>query len=361
MTELEPDNGQWHAAAALSTLTLLAIIPILFKEGVKAFATVVTYLSCLTLVKIFVKETMSFGLNCPDFITMTHMFWSATAAFILERPSTTEALAVLPISIVSGMALLLNNTAFLFGGVAFISMVSCSTPILNFILATVRSRRQVDHWSLGSVVLVVMGGTLCVNGEKVATVLAFILATGAAFFRACRSVLQEDLLSVRVSPLRLVFWSSFWCFLCMIPIMATCEGGKGFSQFASMPPKGKASFLLSILAACTLNISQCFAIKQLGSLMQNIVGNLNLILVIVLSQAWLHESVSASQFSGAFLLVIGTFMNKMVDKKNVAAKEEKLPTVMAHSKTESAPEGGDYNSMGHREVAPSRTQTIRIV
>lgn len=361
MRELKPDYDQWHVAALLSMVTLLAISPILLKEGVKAFATVVTYLSCLTLVKIFVKETMNFGLNCPDFITMTHMFWSATAAFILERPSTTEALAVLPISIVNGISLLLNNTAFLFGGVAFISMVACIAPILTFILATARSRRQVEFRSLVCVVLVVLGGILCVHGEKVATVLAFILASSAAFFRACRSVLQEDLLTVTVSPLRLVFWSSFWSFLCMIPITAMCEGGKGFSEFASMPPKGRASFLLSILAACTLNISQCFAIKQIGALMQNIVGNLNLILVIVLSQAWLHESVTMWQYTGVLLLVAGTFINKMVDKRGDTRKEEQLPTVKAHVKSESASEGGDYNSTGHREVALSRTQTIKIV
>lgn len=353
---------EWRAASFLSMLIILAICPILIREGFKAFAIVVTYLSCLTLVKMYVKETMNSGLNCPDFITMTHMLSSAIAAFILERPSTKEAMAVLPISAVNGISLLLNNTAFLYGGVAFISMVSCTTPIFTFILDMVRSRRALEFRSLVSVLLVVLGAILCVHGEKVAAVLAFVLASAATFFRASKSVLQQDLLTVKVTPLTLVFWSSLWSFLFMIPIMVVNEGSKGFYEFVDLPHHGKTELLMSILAACTLNISQCFAIKQLGALMQSIVGNLNLILVIVLSQAWLHESVSMWQYVGVCLLAGGTFMNKMVDNNlGDNGKGEKLPTVQARMNAEQASEGGDYNSMGHSEAEQLHSQTVKMV
>lgn len=363
MADVQPEVMiEWRAASFLSMLVILAISPVLIKEGFKAFAIVVTYLSCLTLVKMYVKETMISGLNCPDFITMTHMLSSAIAALVLERPSIKEAMAVLPISVVTGISLLLNNTAFLYGGVAFISMVSCTTPIFTFILEMVRSRRALELRSLVSVLLVVLGAVLCVHGEKVAAVLAFVLAGAATFFRAFKSVLQQDLLTVKVTPLRLVFWSCFWSFLFMIPIMVMNEGSKGFYEFVDLPHPGKTQFLMSILAACTLNISQCFAIKLLGALMQSIVGNLNLILVIVLSQAWLHESVSTWQYIGVCLLAGGTFMNKMVDNKlGDAGKVEKLPTVQARMTAEQASEGGDYNSMGHSEVDQLHTQTVKMV
>jgi len=363
MTNVQPEVMiEWRAASFLSMLIILAISPILIREGFKAFAIVVTYLSCLTLVKMYVKETMNSGLNCPDFITMTHMFSSAIAAFMLERPSTKEAMAVLPISAVNGISLLLNNTAFLYGGVAFISMVSCTTPIFTFILEMVRSKRALEFRSSASVLLVVLGAILCVHGEKVAAVLAFVLASAATFFRASKSVLQQDLLTVKVTPLNLVFWSSLWSFLFMIPIMVVNEGSKGFYEFEDLPHHGKTELLMSILAACTLNISQCFAIKQLGALMQSIVGNLNLILVIVLSQAWLHESVSMWQYVGVCLLAGGTFMNKMVDNNlGDNGKGEKPPTVQARMTAEQASEGGDYNSMGHSEAEQPHSQIVKMV
>eukprot|EP00438_Fugacium_kawagutii_P023054 Skav232362 [mRNA] locus=scaffold1062:253472:260935:- [translate_table: standard] len=53
--------------------------------------------------------------------------------------------------------------------------------------------------------------------------------------------------------------------------------------------------------------------KALGALMASIVGNLNLALVIALSTAWLHESVSFWQYVGVTLLCAGTFGNKVQD------------------------------------------------
>ncbi|OLP98745.1 hypothetical protein AK812_SmicGene18785 [Symbiodinium microadriaticum] len=82
-------------------------------------------------------------------------------------------------------------------------------------------------------------------------------------------------------------------------------------------------FLFSILAA---------VVKQLGALLQSIVGldpsNLNLILVIVLSQAWLHEKVTLWQYAGVTLLAAGTFcsMDRVAPKKAQQPTEMVVPT-----------------------------------
>lgn len=315
---------KWRAVTILSVLTLFAISPILFTEGRTAFAAVVLYLACLTLVKIWVKEAMSSGLTCPDSITSIHMISTAAVAFILERPSKKEALAVLPISLVNGCALLLNNTSLLYGGVAFVSMIGCTCPIFTFVLEIARSKRSIEFCSFSAVLLVVLGAMLCVEGEQTAGIISFFLSAGASFFRATKSVWQQDLLTVKVSPLRLVFWSGFWSFLLMIPVVWVTDGTKGITEFANLSTQGKSSFLLSVVAACTLNISQCFAVKLLGAVMQSVVGNLNLILIIALSQAWLHESVSTWQYAGVVLLVAGTILKKTAPRKENLLAEKAI-------------------------------------
>eukprot|EP00930_Biecheleria_cincta_P038791 TRINITY_DN26665_c0_g1_i1.p1 TRINITY_DN26665_c0_g1~~TRINITY_DN26665_c0_g1_i1.p1 ORF type:complete len:424 (+),score=63.86 TRINITY_DN26665_c0_g1_i1:100-1371(+) len=329
-------GGQWGIVAVLAVLLLVAITPIIFTEGIKPFLIVVVYLACLSLVKMYVKETMNQGLECPDFITMLHMIATAGAACIVERPKLDEALSVLPISVVTGCSLILNNTALLHGGVAFTSMIACATPVFTFGLEFSRGKRSLDFAGLVPVLLVVVGAMLCVQGEKTAAMLAFLFASGATFFRAMKSVWQQELLTVQVSPLRLIFWSGFWSFLIMIPIVAVNEGTKGLTLLPGLSMQGKISLLLSAISACTLNVAQCYAVKALGALMQSLVGNLNLILVIALSQAWLHETVSIWQYTGVSLMVVGSILKNVGKKK---AEGAKAPLEQPRFNPESAPEG----------------------
>mmetsp|Transcript_42362 Transcript_42362/g.76021 ORF Transcript_42362/g.76021 Transcript_42362/m.76021 type:complete len:445 (+) Transcript_42362:76-1410(+) len=309
-----PSNS-WKAVWLLTAMIICAISPILFKEGALPFMTVVTYLACLSLVKMYVKATMSSGYPYPDTITMVHMLGTALFAGIIERPVLAEAWNVLPISAVNGVSLILNNTALVHGGVAFISMISCTTPIFTFSLETVRCKRQLDTAGIFSVMLVCFGAMFCVKGERISSMASFMLAVVATFFRATKSVWQHELLTVSLSPMRMVFWSGFWSFLLMVPVAAASEGFSGVSHFFTTTSSARVNFLMSTLCACVLNVSQCLAVKQLGALMQSIIGNLNLILVIVLSQAWLHEDIDPWQYYGVTLLVSGTVLSKMTDKR----------------------------------------------
>lgn len=319
----------WTTVYSLVVMILIAISPIAFREGFRPFCTVVVYLACLSLVKMWVKETMNAGLQYPDSITALHMLCTSLAAASCERPRLSEAWLVLPISVVNGASLLTNNTALLHGGVAFVSMVSSCSPMFTFLLELCRRRRTLDFLTAFSVVLVCCGSAFCVRGEKTASLLALLFASMAALLRAMKSVWQHELLTISVSPMRLVFWSGFWSFWITISMVAMNEGTEALRHFPSAKPEAKRAFLFSIGAAVVLNITQCFAVKQLGALLQSIVGNLNLILVIALSQAWLQEKVSFWQYVGVLLLAAGTFTNKYGDlqKKSPPKADEKAKLV----------------------------------
>mmetsp|Transcript_31183 Transcript_31183/g.72049 ORF Transcript_31183/g.72049 Transcript_31183/m.72049 type:complete len:463 (-) Transcript_31183:68-1456(-) len=343
----EPDGTQWIAVYVLVVMILVAISPIAVKEGVRPFCTVVIYLACLSLVKMYVKATMNAGFGYPDSITATHMLCTAFVACLFERPRLTEAWVVLPISVVNGASLLTNNTAMLYGGVAFVSMVSSCTPMFTFMLELFKRRRSLDFLTAFSVLLVCAGSAFCVRGEKAASLLSLVFACAGSLLRAMRGVWQHELLSISVSPMRMVFWSGFWSFWITLSMVFANEKGEALEHFSNASNEAKVSFFFSIISAIALNISQCYAVKQLGALLQSIVGNLNLILVIVLSQAWLHEKVTPWQYVGVTLLAAGTFFNKYGDmqRKATQAKDKRTESQVQQS-IERAPEAGEtYGSM----------------
>ena len=316
------EEKHWTAVYVLIVMILVAISPIGVKEGVQPFCTVVMYLACLSLVKMFVKATMNAGFGYPDSITAVHMLFTSMVAYLFEKPRLSEAWVVLPISVVSGASLLTNNTAMLYGGVAFVTMVASCTPMFTFMFELVKRRRSLDFLTAFSVFLVCAGSAFCVRGEKAASLLALVFASAGSLLRAMKSVWQYELLSISVSPMRLLFWSGFWSFLITVAMVLVNERAEALTHFQQASQEAKMSFLMSIFAAVALNISQVYAVKQLGALLQSIVGNLNLILVIVLSQAWLHESVTLWQYAGVTLLAGGTFCNKYSDIRRKAAEQK---------------------------------------
>eukprot|EP00913_Durusdinium_trenchii_P003010 g2782.t1 len=353
----------WFAVYGLVALILIAISPIAYHEGVSAFVLLVSYLSAVTLVKVFVKQSIDLGYPFPNTITAMHMLAVCIVTLIFERPSMDEALKVLPISVLNGLSLLTNNSAFLYGGVAFVSMIAANVPFMTFSLELLKGKRSLNFASAFSVGLVCAGSVCCVQGEVNVSLAAFVLATVSALLRAARGVWQHELVSVSLSPLRLVFWNGFWsgCItlvilgpnrngilngpamssicLCLVlfviqrsfvtppellvlrPSMssqlfrmmaASKEGLEGLRSLRTVSTNAQIGLLSSIVAAVCLNITQWYAMKAVGALMASIIGNLNLILVIALSIAWLHEQVTPWQFLGVLLLATGTFANKML-------------------------------------------------
>mgnify|MGYP002804190961 FL=1 len=95
--------------------------------------------------------------------------------------------------------------------------------------------------------------------------------------------------------------------------MVSNERLKAFTSLPDANLNAKMALLGSIAMAVTLNITQWYVVKRLGPLMQTMIGNLNLVLVMALSSAYLQEQVTLVQYIGVLLLSVGTFWNKAQD------------------------------------------------
>lgn len=315
------------AAMVVGGMIFLAILPILYHNGPKSFMVVLMYLTSLIVVKFAVKQTMSLGYSYPYTITAFHMLSTALAALCLDRPGFSEAFKVLPISVTNGVSLALNNTALLYGGVAFTSMVGSCAPAPTYVFEVLFGRR--GHWMDGllGTLLVCVGSVLCVRGETSASFFCFILAAGATVCRSLKSIFQQELLAVKVSPMVMLFWTGFWGFLFLLPVIVWEEGAGGFRSLPSTSIPALSALFLSIVAAVMLNICQVFAVKQLGSLQQVTIGNLNCILAIALAAATRGEVILDVQYLGTLLVMLGAPLSKKTVhcSKGTDAADDKQP------------------------------------
>jgi len=310
-----------HAVLLLSLVMLLVAGSVFSNHGLLAAVVVFIYISGLIAVQFAVKQTLSSGYPYSDTLTCIHMLCTALIACCFERPSLSVALRVLPVSVANSLTLSLSNTALLYGGVAFNSMISSCTPVSAYLFEQLAGRRK--HWSDGlfGTLLVCVGSMLCVNGETAASTLCFVLAGGATVCRSSKSIIQQELLLSDITPMALIFWSSVWSFLLLLPLVAISDGTQGLKALGSVNlrltllPIG-----LSIVCATSVNTTQVFAVKKLGSLLQVMLGNLNSVLVVAIAATVFNEYVLPIQWLGMAVTLVGT----NITKKPAPPKKDQL-------------------------------------
>jgi len=238
----------WLTVYALLVVILIAVSPIAFYDSLTSLLLVLVYLASVSLVKVWVKETIVQGFQYPETTTAMHMMAVSLVVLCFERPRKEEALQVLPISALNGASLLLNNKAFLYGGVAFVSMIAANVPFVTFLLEVCKGKRGCDLGSVMMVVLVCSGSICCVRGEPQVSVAAFFLAAISAVLRSARGVWQHELVSVSPTPLQLVFWNGFWSMWITVATMCFSEGLGGLRSLPSELGGQSGPFLLRDLS-----------------------------------------------------------------------------------------------------------------
>lgn len=297
----------WNIVYIATTLTLLAIAPVLHSHGCKAFVLIIINQVASTFVRIWVKEAIAGGFALPYSITALHLFTLAGVAFLFERPHPAEAVVVLPVAVVNGLCLALGYIALLYGGVAISTMIGFCAPVSTFVLEVLFGK-QVKLEDSFPILIVCLGGILCVNGDAAASIVCILLATGSTVLKSLKLVLQHRLLEDKISALRLIFWCGFWPCLLLIPFVISQEGLQQVESFATASFDTQLAVVLSTIAAVAMYISGVFALEILGPLLLTIISCLSHIVIIALSAAILQEDITSIQLIGMAQLVLGTLL-----------------------------------------------------
>jgi drug/metabolite transporter (DMT)-like permease len=294
---------------ALGALTVCAAVPVLFSQGWIPFASVLAYIVSLVSMKLCVKEVFNSGYPYPYATTAFHMLVTAVVASCIEPPDRAGAKGTFLISAVKAASLALNNTALVFGTAAFVSILGACTPASTYTVEVCRYRSTTTSKTL-STVAVVVGAILCVKGELAFSLLATVLALGACLCRSLKTVWSHDIMQVDMSPYRLTAWTAVWSFAMMVPATLIKEGLAPVRDFPDMSLHTKAVFFASAMVATVLNVMACFVLAYLGPLQQNIFGQLELVVVLILATVLLHETVTSMQWIGVVLIGVGCLLSK---------------------------------------------------
>lgn len=295
----------------LVCLSFFALSPVYSKHGLAGFGTAAFYLASLGCVTALVKVVFLGGLPYPYTITAIHMLCTSLVASAYDRPKLEDALKVIPVSMLTTGVLGLSNAALLYGGVAFVTMVGTATPVTTYALELFTSRKSLDPLELMAVLVVSAGGLMCVRGEPNFSMPALLFAWSATVCRSVRVIWQADLLSVSLPPAQLTAWMSFWAALFLLPLIAHTEGLSFVRNFPEATLQAKVVLALSCCAAAVLNLSATLTVKLLGTLLQNIIGSLQLVMVLATAVVCLHEQVNSVQWAGVLLISSSTMFMKL--------------------------------------------------
>jgi len=290
-----------------------------------------------------VRTAEQHGFSQPYTVTSLHMLVTALVSGPIAKPKLSEALRVFPVAVVVGAALLLNNSALMFGGVAFVAMIGCGTPAITFFIQILIGRASFSMQALLPLVVVCAGSFMCISGEKSATVLSLMLSGLATFFRSLKGILQHECFQQDMLAISLTFWSAAWSFVLMAPIALIIEVHAFRHALATVDAVGMQALLGSSVAAACLNVSQCFSVKMMGPLQLNVLGNLNLIVIILIAVGWLQEIVTPKQYLGVSMLVTGALLSSQAQhftqKDEVTERVPLINQLTGSSKyTDDAPE-----------------------
>jgi len=303
-------SGHKLTLALLGGLIVCASLPVLFSQGWIPFVSVLGYIVCLVAVKLCVKEIFKSGYPYPYATTAAHMLVTAIVASCIERPGWVGGRDTFLVSVVKSASLALNNMALVFGSAAFVSILGACTPATTYAVEVCRYGKTTTSKTL-SIMAVVVGAMLCVKGELSFSMFATALTLGACICRSLKNVWSHDLMQVDMSPYRLTAWTALWSFALMAPATMIKEGLAPFRAFPDTSLHTKVVFFASAILACVLNILMCFVLKYLGPVQQNIFGQLELVAVLTLAMAWLHETVTTIQWMGVVLIGVGCMLSKL--------------------------------------------------
>ncbi|KAJ7517628.1 hypothetical protein O6H91_21G032200 [Diphasiastrum complanatum] len=262
----------------------------------------------------WVLSTKHFGFPFPITLTMLHMGFSGSVAFILVRilkvvspvKMTLEIYltCVVPISAFFAASLWFGNTAYLFISVAFIQMLKALMPVATFFMAVICQTDTLRCDLFSNMVLVSLGVAISSYGEIHFNIVGTVFQVTGIFAEALRLVLTQVLLQKKgltLNPLTSLYYiapCSFF-FLCIPwiflekPMMEDQQWKFNFFVFFS-----------NALCAFALNVSIFLVIGRTGALTVRVAGVLKDWLLIALSTILFPESKLTGLNIGGYAIAL---------------------------------------------------------
>jgi drug/metabolite transporter (DMT)-like permease len=321
------------------------------------------FVTSLVSTQLLVKELSSqkFGFNFPAWLASAHFltvwlcccaYWGWLGDWSKLLPGSIGSSKryrkfVVPIAASLPLSVIFNNTALVYLGAGLVAIVSTLSPLTTALLSRLMGRTIASKAWLG--VLTAFTGAMMIAWGKLGghfatadVVAGLIFGLGAVVFRSVKVVLQDMLLTPAaygaaekkslvtngdeepIGPMHV------WSLQCPPAILvsvvyAGCTENV-VELWARLSPAVVAMVLLSCASAAALNILGMYTIKSLGGSSMQIVGKLNVIVVVAFSVAFLQETIQGKVMLGTCLVLAGVAIFEYFQHGEKAAPQATVET-----------------------------------
>lgn len=304
---------------SLILLTIL-VLAIYHRRGVMTCVAILSYVMSLSSMSMTIRNCyINHSFKFPEFLTAAHFLTTAIVAFCIllcklfikgksiQVPNTEILLKrILPIGCTIVASLGLANYAILYTNTHFYEMLSCTTPLITALIAFCLGH-DFNGWMMMPLILITAGMVVVGMGEISFSLVGLFCVLAAAFMRAAKANLQSVLLQgtkdVQMDPVEAALWTSLVSFK-----MMSCWSfaSVGVEPFRHLMGDGTIkAVMLSCACASVINIAALFVLRELGPVMQQIVGQLKGIVSCMGAMAFFGEAISLEQQIGYTILLLG--------------------------------------------------------
>ncbi|KAJ5539794.1 sugar phosphate/phosphate translocator [Penicillium tannophilum] len=310
--------------------TLPTVNPAAEKQETKAALHPAVYVSVwITLsssVILFNKYLLDYAnFRFPIVLTTWHLTFATIMTQILARTTTVldgrktvkmtgrvYLRAIVPIGLMFSLSLICGNMTYLYLSVAFIQMLKATTPVAVLLATWGMGMAPVNYKTLMNVSIIVVGVVIASFGEIKFVMIGFLFQLGGIVFEATRLVMVQRLLSsaeFKMDPMVSLYYFA--------PICAVMNGS--VALFLEVPNLtmdhiygvGVWVLVANAMIAFLLNVSVVFLIGKTSSLVMTLCGVLKDILLVAASMMLWNTPVSALQFFGYSVALVGLVYYKL--------------------------------------------------
>jgi len=226
--------------------------------------------------------------------------------------------AVLRLSVVFVVSVAAGNAALGFIHVSFAQAIGATAPLWTVVLSVVLTQRSYPPLVYVSLLLICLGMILTTRGEVNFHPIGFALVLLATLTRALKSIMQGLALSSvedRLDSIELLYhmswrsalWLGAWCLL--------LERGALHDPTLSSSVALWMYIVASALVSFFLNVAQFAVTKATSAVTLQVLGNIKVVLLIVLSVAIFGNEVSAMAASGCAICLSGVVLYNFATRK----------------------------------------------
>jgi len=313
-----------HLLPVACVVVVAAIIFIYGRKGIWVVASILTYLTSLSTMKLAVKWVFqSPDFRFPQILTGMHAAASGLLCvpiLLRRRAETGEPIAVptaremlfmiTPIAVAGAASISANNEALRYCSVSFVIIVASTACICTMGMVVLLGMPFEPALLIPAFVLV-FGCALSTVGELNFSLIGMLFALAANMLRATRGALQQKLMTGedknKFDPCTLLLWSSVPSVVLSLVCSLLFEGTQPYRALFVVDGSVILAILLSCVNAAVLNLSNLIVTKHLGAVGAQMVSQVRAVVTVVADIVIFHEPMTAIEFVGFGVVLAGVY------------------------------------------------------